>query len=311
MSTGFLRLFATTSVLSLLPLAAFAKICTEADIRAQVGAALPFDYEGEGCENAGGKIEIAATINIMKSDVVVDGKDKMKLVWIGPGECNKKPTNHAVFTIKASRVTLRNFSVLGAPDGLHVNSGDASVIDHVVFPYVCEDAITNGNKKPNSATNTVIKNSYFMNSDDKAIQVNGGSVRVDNCSFKNVFRSIGACAEKADPGWHDVGECPVPTHIEATGNVIDSCRGYAMRAAGKAEKGAAGTLRAIGNRFSNCAPAIQAEESGQVYAAYNVVDGQCDYLFRTLADGKIQACGNTYSCKAWKASGSDVTEKCE
>lgn len=290
---------------------AHAVICTEADIRQSVQAGLSFDYRTAGCENPSGRIEISNTIDITRDGVTVDGQKRMKLVWVGPGECNKLPTNYAAITIRASRVVLKNFEVLGAPDGLHVNSGSFNVIDGVVFPYVCEDAITNGNKKPDSATNTVIRNSAFYNSDDKAIQVNGGSVRVENSYFENVFRAIGACASKADPGWHEAKPCPVPTHIEAIKNTVIGCKGYSMRAAGKAEAGAAGTLRAISNRFRDCAPAIQAEEDGQVYAAYNDIRGVCKFAFRTFAGGSIKTCGNTYSCQSWKEPSSNVVEKCE
>lgn len=298
-------------VLSLFSSGAYAKVCTEADLRASADAGVPFDYLVEGCENPEGKITVSETIIVRKDGMTIDGRDQMKLVWTGPGECNKLPTNYAAITIKASRVTLKNFAVHGAPDGLHVTSGDSNVIDHVVFPYVCEDAITNGNKKPTSATNTLIKNSYFANSDDKAIQSNGGSLRVENCRFTNVFRSIGVCSEKADPGWHDVAPCPVASHVEAVGNVVTGCKGYAMRAAGKRERGANGTLRAWNNQFIDCAPAFQAEEDGDVYAAYNKISGKCDFVFRTLANGKIRACGNSYTCRKWKAPGSDVTESCE
>jgi len=278
----------------------FAKNCTETDIRNAHAAGRSFIYSREGCTNSNGIITIKKAINITKSGWKFDGEKIARLVWKGGGKCHDsipRSADFAFFDFNGKNGTVANFSAEGAPEGIHVSTGSGNVIDGVTFPDICEDGITNGNKKSSSATGTVIKNSSFNNSDDKAIQVNGGSITVQDSVFRKVYRSIGMCSVKADPGHHDAKPCGYKSKITALRNTVYGCSGYGMRAAGK-DSAKGGTLYAEGNIFHDCDTPIQAEEEGYVEAQRNEFLGACKQAIKTIAKGTgLYGCGNKNQCR--------------
>src|SRR5690606_1484903 len=91
--------------------------------------------------------------------------------WIGAGECSQKEDMPPIFKMRDNS-TLKNCFIENAPDGIHIR-GSNVVIDNVVFPNVCEDAIsTSSNTKVN---NVLITNSQFANCGDKCLQFNPNS----------------------------------------------------------------------------------------------------------------------------------------
>lgn len=279
---------------------AFAKNCTESDIRSAHSAGRAFIYSREGCTNANGIITIKKGIKISKTGWKFDGEKIARLVWKGGGKCKDKTprsSDYAFFDLTGKNGTVANFSAEGAPEGIHVSTGSGNVVDGVVFPEVCEDGITNGNKKSSSATGTVIKDCKFSNSDDKAIQTNGGTITVQDSVFRNVYRSIGMCSVKADPGHHDAKPCGFRSKITALRNTVYGCSGYGMRAAGK-DSAKGGTLYAEGNVFHDCDTPIQAEEEGYVEAQRNEFLGSCKQAIKTIAKGTgLYGCGNKNQCR--------------
>jgi len=290
------------------------KICTEADIRQALQENRAFHYAKENCANVDGIIEIRKGIRIRTHQWIFDGagsdgKSRARLVWKGEGGCDKFPrnSNFAFFAIEGDDNRLQNFSAEGAPEGLHVLTGKRNTIENVKFPFVCEDAITNGNKKPQSATETKVLKSQFMNSTDKAIQINGGQITVEGCEFRNVFRSIGACAVKADPGFHDAKPCGYPSHIIARYNRVYGCKGYGMRAAGK-DEATGGTLLAEHNYFRDCREPLHAEEEGALIARHNEFRGSCKVAVKTIQSGRaVYGPGNISDCE-YKSDGNVTFE---
>jgi pectate lyase len=90
-----------------------------------------------------------------------------------------------IISVQGNGVTLRNAVIVKAPDGIHV-SGKNVVIENVIFPEVCEDAIT-----ANGADNLIIRNCAFRGARDKAIQLNGGkNVVIEDCYFENCAKPV-------------------------------------------------------------------------------------------------------------------------
>jgi hypothetical protein len=296
--------------ISLSPAIAQAKTCTEADIRAAASSGKSFSYSGSGCTNKSGIITFKKGISVSKSGWKFDGSGIARLVWKGGGGCDKTPRGgeYAFFDLKGSKNTLANFSAEGAPEGIHVSTGSGNVIDGVSFPFICEDAITNGNKKSSSASGTVVRRSKFRGSNDKAIQVNGGSITVEDSDFANVYRSIASCSVKADPGHHEAKPCGFRSKIIARRNKIKGCNGYAMRAAGK-DSAKGGTLLAENNYVTDCSTPVQVEEEGFAEVRNNEFYGNCDTGVKVLTSkGKaLYGCGNRNSCR--KLFSGKVTEE--
>ena len=205
-----------------------AKVCKESHIRDALSKKANFNYILEGCTNLDGVITVKNTIHIRKSSSIVDGGGKMKLTWKGRGSFSQHEGGPSIIDVNANKVLLKGFQVVRAPDGIHISTGFDNVVDSVVWPTVCEDGLTNGNMRSNAAKRTVVINSSFANAVDKAIQVNGGSIKVKNNFFKNVFRPVSSCGTKANPGYHGKGNCPQAAKIVVVDNVIEDCGGYGV-----------------------------------------------------------------------------------
>ncbi len=296
---------------ALTPALAQAKICTESDIRAAISSSKSFNYKSEGCANKDGIITIKKGMEIDGNGWMFDGSGVARLVWKGAGGCDKTPrgSEFAFFDFTGNFNTVANFSAEGAPEGIHVSTGKGNVIDAVSFPFICEDGVTNGNKRSNSATDTVVRNSRFRGSDDKAIQVNGGTITVENCDFADVYRSIGMCSVKADPGHHEARPCGYKSKIIARGNHIKGCSGYAMRSAGK-DSAKGGVLIAENNTITDCATPVQVEEEGYAEVRNNEFYGNCDTGLKVLTSkgSALYGCGNRNSCRKLYSSGSVKVE---
>lgn len=107
------------------------------------------------------------------------------LKWNGPGDCSQDEGQMPIISVGANDVTVRNAVIIRSPDGIHVR-GKRVLIENIVFPDVCEDAIT-----AHDADELIIRNCSFRGADDKAIQINGGkNVLIENCYFENSSKPI-------------------------------------------------------------------------------------------------------------------------
>ncbi|MDD5199759.1 MAG: pectate lyase [Terrimicrobiaceae bacterium] len=108
------------------------------------------------------------------------------LLWKGPGDCkSQREAMSAIMELDGKGVTVRRAYILEAPDGVHVKNSDC-VIENLVFPDVCEDAITADN-----ADRLVIRNCVFRGADDKAIQLNRGrDILIENCYFESCAKPV-------------------------------------------------------------------------------------------------------------------------
>lgn len=111
------------------------------------------------------------------------GGDALK--WKGEGDCSQNEGMEPIISVQGDGVTIRNAYMVETPDGIHV-SGKNVVIENIVFPKVCEDAIT-----ANGADNLIIRNCAFRGAKDKVIQLNGGkNILVENCYFENSSKPV-------------------------------------------------------------------------------------------------------------------------
>jgi pectate lyase len=107
------------------------------------------------------------------------------LNWKGEGDCSQNEDMEPIIEVQGDGVTVRNAFIVEAPDGVHV-TGKNVVLENLVFPKVCEDAIT-----ANGADNLIIRNCAFRGAKDKAIQLNAGrNIVVENCYFENCSKPV-------------------------------------------------------------------------------------------------------------------------
>ncbi len=115
--------------------------------------------------------------------VVAFGGDALK--WTGEGDCSQNESMEPLISVQGDGVTLRDAVVVRSPDGVHV-SGKNVVIENLIFPEVCEDAIT-----ANGADNLIIRNCAFRGARDKVIQLNGGkNILIENCYFEKSSKLV-------------------------------------------------------------------------------------------------------------------------
>jgi len=108
------------------------------------------------------------------------------LKWTGAGDCSQTEGMPPMFIITAPGITLRNATIVGAPDGIHIHSAGVTV-ENLVFPDVCEDAIT----FKRGSRNATVRHCKFANAEDKVIQATGGRLhRVHHCEFRNCTRPL-------------------------------------------------------------------------------------------------------------------------
>jgi len=118
-----------------------------------------------------------------KGRTVSFGGDALK--WTGEGDCSQNEGMEPILSIQGDGVTVRNAFMVETPDGIHV-SGKNVVIENIVFPKVCEDAIT-----ANGADNLIIRNCAFRGARDKVIQLNDGkNILIENCYFEGSSKPV-------------------------------------------------------------------------------------------------------------------------
>ncbi len=134
-----------------------------------------------------GTIEIPKMIVLDQAGATYDYRGAT-LVWTGPGDCSQREGMSPMFSITAPGITLRNATIVGAPDGIHIHSRGV-VLENLTFPDVCEDAVT----FKRGSSRATVRRCHFAKAEDKAIQATGGrGHRVHGCIFigcKRPFRS--------------------------------------------------------------------------------------------------------------------------
>jgi parallel beta-helix repeat protein len=127
------------------------------------------------------------------NNMTLDGEDRnLTLKYIGPDSCNQTEGQDHFIEIHGDSNVIRNFTLIGFPDGIHVQSGYDNIVENVKFPIVCEDAVTN-NGRGFEAFRTIIRGCYFEHSEDKAVMINnGGSATVDDCEFVDCMQPVRA-----------------------------------------------------------------------------------------------------------------------
>ena len=129
-------------------------------------------------------VPVKNTIYIEKN-IKYDGLGKI-FVWVGNGNCGQKEGMPPMFVLKENS-SIRNIIMTNAPDGIHLLGNNIN-LDSVVNLNVCEDAVST--KFP-PAKNITIRNSFFYDCEDKALQFNyGDNIKVLNTTFINCSQPI-------------------------------------------------------------------------------------------------------------------------
>lgn len=138
-----------------------------------------------------GKIIIVRdTITLDRRNTTYD-YEGATLVWKGPGDCSQTEDMAPMFRINGSGITVKNATIDGAPDGIHINAARVT-LENIIFPDVCEDAVTMKER----ARWSRVHNCYFAKAADKAVQCSyGNGHRV----YDNVFVGV-KCAFRSKKG---------------------------------------------------------------------------------------------------------------
>jgi hypothetical protein len=108
------------------------------------------------------------------------------LKWTGAGDCSQTEGMLPMFSITAPRITLRNATIIGAPDGIHIHSAGA-ILENLIFPDVCEDAVT----FKRGSRHATVRYCKFAEAADKVIQATDGRRhRIHHCEFVRCQRPL-------------------------------------------------------------------------------------------------------------------------
>ncbi|MFT4547604.1 MAG: hypothetical protein ACI8XO_000152 [Verrucomicrobiales bacterium] len=130
---------------------------------------------------SGKVIIVRDTITLDRRNATYD-YEGATLVWKGSGDCGQTENMPPIFRITGSGITVKNATIKGAPDGIHL-SAPRITIQNIIFPDVCEDAIT----MKKGARWGRITGCYFAQAADKAIQCSYGS---GHRVYENVFVNV-------------------------------------------------------------------------------------------------------------------------
>lgn len=135
-------------------------------------------------------VYVSETIHL--EETVFDGYGKL-YIWIGEGKCDQTEGGIPMFRLGNS-VTLQNLFMFNAQEGIHVK-GSNTIVDNVVNLDVCEDALSIKTMTINGETlipsNIIIRNSVFLNCEDKGLQLSRGlQIHIENNTFKNCHKPI-------------------------------------------------------------------------------------------------------------------------
>jgi len=150
-------------------------------------------------------VDISDRIYFYGYNMVLDGgQQNIVLRYTGPDDCSQTEGQDHFIEIHGDNNKIINFTLIGFPDGIHIQSGTDNVVENIKFPFICEDAVTNSGRGY-EAFQTVIRNCYFESSEDKAVMINnGGSVLVEDCEFVNCAQPVRAGGKR---GTHTVRNC--------------------------------------------------------------------------------------------------------
>jgi len=150
-------------------------------------------------------IDISDRIYFYGNNMELSGEHKqITFRYTGQDDCSQTEGQDHFIEIHGDNNKIVNFTLLGFPDGIHIQSGTDNVVENIKFPYICEDAVTNSGRGY-EASQTVIRNCYFESSEDKAVMINnGGSVLVEECEFFNCAQPVRAGGKR---GTHTVRNC--------------------------------------------------------------------------------------------------------
>ena len=130
---------------------------------------------------SGKTIIVRETITLSRRSSIYD-YEGATLIWKGAGDCSQSENMPPMFRISGRGITIRNATIIGAPDGIHISTSRVRV-ENISFPDVCEDAIT----MKAGARWARVSGCYFARAEDKAIQCTHG---YGHHVFDNVFVDV-------------------------------------------------------------------------------------------------------------------------
>jgi hypothetical protein len=173
--------------------------CTESALRSALDSISNQDGGKITFQSDHDTVDVSDRIYFYGNNLVLDGgQQEIVLRYTGPDDCSQTEGQDHFIEIHGDNNKITNFTLLGFPDGIHIQSGNNNVVENLKFPYICEDAVTN-NGRGYEAFGTVIRNCYFEGSEDKAVMINnGGSVVVEECEFVNCAQPVRAGGRKGE-----------------------------------------------------------------------------------------------------------------
>ncbi len=210
------------------------------------------------------------------------------------GQCASgcAPPQPGLFTLKGNGNTIQNLTYRYFPEGIHIRAGNGHTIAAVRADRICEDAIT---VDTSAGTGHVIRGSTLLGNQaadpgracvlangsngacgtDKAIQLNGGSARIEDNTIDLISTPVTAAG-----GSHEV------VGNRSHGSTLDQnvCQAYA--AAGSS------TLRFRGNTLDHCKFGVRADEGALVIAEDNTITNPWVSAFSIRGTARVKGTGN-------------------
>ena len=235
--------------------------------------------------------------------IVIDGESKVTFTYTGAGQCASDQcgtVQPALFTLKGSHNTVKNFAMEYFPEGIILRdaSSSSNTVSGVTSDHICDDAITvhegldhtvagntlTGNTSAGSG-HTCYRNDCQTSGPcgvDKAIQVNGGTSTI----VGNIINTIGAPVHVAG-GAHTIA---YNTAIGSTSsqNVCFGCSVVPY------PSGAVATVVMEGNSIHWCKWAVRVVDAAVVEANNNTVQNSwlAAFTVRGTGNGRLKGAGN-------------------
>jgi hypothetical protein len=207
----------------------------------------------------------AKAVCLTGSNIIIDGQNAVTFDYSGAGKCASDPApapQPALFTLKGSSNTVKNFTMKYFPEGIHLRSGANHTVDNITNQFICEEAIT---LDSTAGTGQQIKYSTLIGNTtaepgracyqnngvttgpcgvDKAIQINGGDSTIDANQIDTIGQPV-----------HIVKGTHTIQNNATTGSVIDQnvCQAYSV----SVSNGNTGTVTFDNNVIDYCKWAIR------------------------------------------------------
>lgn len=248
----------------------------------------------------------ANAVCLTGSNIVIDGQDLVLFNYSGTGRCASDPApspQPALFTLKGSGNTVKNFTMKYFPEGIHIRTGNNHHVEGVTNQFICEDALTldstagtgqviAGNAFTGNTTPETGRNCYRNDGvtpgpcgTDKAIQINNCGSCTSTIDA-NLIDTIGQPVNISG-GTHTITNnttTGAPTTC-SQGNCDDVCQAYTVQ-------GGRGNFDS--NTIQLCKFGIRVVDAGAALVTGNTMKDNyvAAFQLKGIGAGKLKGSGN-------------------